>query len=297
MRALLILIFLLPGIAIAQEQAGLSDEIPYAAVFSQAGLPDFKPLQNQIKTEGRTAIISLADSDHTVSFVWGKNSDGKTVYWVLHRRADNTVSLDRPSMQPDDYGTLSGNVNLYFDPVTSAVTPLRLRLLPQHQTLLYRWPGSSLQAVGGAPAVETSPLLMGEVVPDFAVQTLDGNTIKLSDLKGKLVVINWWATFCKPCIAEMPGLNMLVEKYGSEDVVFLALAMDTEADLRAFLEQQDFLYQQALATEATNVIFGYSFPRNVIVDANRIVVYDETGGNADIYKKLEKEIAPRVGAN
>src|SRR5271169_1844262 len=62
--------------------------------------------------------------------------------------------------------------------------------------------------------------------PDFALQSLEGKTIHLSDYKGHPVVLNFWATWCSPCKIEMPWFVDLQRQYGAAGVQFLGIAMD-----------------------------------------------------------------------
>jgi thiol-disulfide isomerase/thioredoxin len=64
--------------------------------------------------------------------------------------------------------------------------------------------------------------LVGCEAPEFDVVAVDGKRLKLSALKGKVVVLNFWFIGCAPCIAELPALNKLVDEYKGEDVVFIA---------------------------------------------------------------------------
>ena len=66
-------------------------------------------------------------------------------------------------------------------------------------------------------------------VPDFALPTLDGKTIHLSDFKGKVVLVNVWATWCAPCVKEFPSLKNLVNKFGGKLVV-LAISHDRDRE-------------------------------------------------------------------
>src|SRR6202795_857991 len=62
--------------------------------------------------------------------------------------------------------------------------------------------------------------------PDFALQSLDGKTLHLSDFRGKAVVLNFWATWCGPCKIEMPWFVDLQRQYGPAGLQFLGVAMD-----------------------------------------------------------------------
>lgn len=88
--------------------------------------------------------------------------------------------------------------------------------------------GAVMAGGGMAPAQPRSPdsrpvtLAAGAIAPDFAMQTVDGREIKLSDYKGKVVVLDFWATWCGPCIASFPHTQEIAAKYKDQDVVVLA---------------------------------------------------------------------------
>src|SRR5438270_11907810 len=68
--------------------------------------------------------------------------------------------------------------------------------------------------------------LRGKDAPDFELQALDGKKVKLSELRGKAVVVNFWATWCDPCKLEMPWLVDLQTKYADKVLVILGLSVD-----------------------------------------------------------------------
>ncbi len=77
------------------------------------------------------------------------------------------------------------------------------------------------------------------MAPAFEVQDLDGNAVSLEDFRGKLVIVNFWATWCEPCITEWPQLDQLAERIdGRDDVVILAVSIDQKReDIMPFLER------------------------------------------------------------
>lgn len=73
-------------------------------------------------------------------------------------------------------------------------------------------------------------------VPDFELQRLDGSTFRFSELKGKLIVLNFWASWCNPCVEEFPSLVKLAEK-GGGDIVVVAVSTDEQRkDIEPFLK-------------------------------------------------------------
>jgi peroxiredoxin len=75
-----------------------------------------------------------------------------------------------------------------------------------------------------------------EGMEDFALQRLDGSTLRLSDLKGRVVVLNFWASWCNPCVQEFPSMVSLVEKMGGDVVVVAVSGDDQQGDIQAFVK-------------------------------------------------------------
>ena len=82
---------------------------------------------------------------------------------------------------------------------------------------------------------------------DFEIETFDGETVKLSDFEGKVVVLNFWASWCPPCRWEMPFFERMSQEYADQDVVFLGVAIsDTLENVRAFAEGVGVTYPNGL---------------------------------------------------
>lgn len=80
-------------------------------------------------------------------------------------------------------------------------------------------------------------------IPDLT--TIDGKTIDQASLKGKTVIYNFWFVSCRPCVAEIPALNRLVNKHKSDTTVFIAITFDKEDRIKEFLQKHEFTYQIA----------------------------------------------------
>ena len=102
-----------------------------------------------------------------------------------------------------------------------------------------------LAACGTAPAAR-----LGSPAPDFTLQTVDGTPLRLSDLKGKPVFMNFWATWCVPCREEMPAMQELYEQYRDRGLVILAVNMEEDqARVQRWIDQGGFTYTFVLDSE------------------------------------------------
>lgn len=107
------------------------------------------------------------------------------------------------------------------------------------------------QAFSQAP----SKLKPGDSAPNFRVKLLDGSKVQLKELRGRVVVLNFWFMACPPCLLEMPDLNELVDHFQGKPVSFIALTPDTAPELKKFLEVRQFKYD--IAPESTHVADQY----------------------------------------
>ena len=131
----------------------------------------------------------------------------------------------------------------------------------------------------------------GKKLPDFELKTLKNQLVSSSDLKNKLVVMNFWFIACKPCVNEMPELNRLVEKYKDEQIAFLAPSFDNEPSLIAFSKHTTFDY--TILVNAKDVIQEMnisSYPTHLIIDRNGVIREILIGGSTHIYKNIDELI-------
>lgn len=125
-------------------------------------------------------------------------------------------------------------------------------------------------------------LKTGITAPDFTLQTLNGENVKLSDYEGKKVVLNFWATWCKPCREEMPDLQAVYSE-NKEDVVILAVNMDAHNDVKGFTDQYAVTFP-VLLDEEDEVSERYqviSLPTTYFIDADGKIAQKHLGQITD----------------
>ncbi|MFA4924972.1 MAG: TlpA disulfide reductase family protein, partial [Ignavibacteriaceae bacterium] len=167
------------------------------------------------------------------------------------------------------------------------LSPLKLILNLDEKSLKYRWDNKDIKNYEHPSIIEEYQLKVGKTFPQIEVETANGTWSNKE--KNKIVVINWWATSCLPCVEEMPGLNQLVEKYPKEKVEFIAIVSDKENHSK-FMNKHKFNYKQGFGNKKIRQLLGEAFPRNIILNKEGVILYNHTGGSKDINLELEKII-------
>jgi DsbE subfamily thiol:disulfide oxidoreductase len=123
---------------------------------------------------------------------------------------------------------------------------------------------------GNAPR----PVEVGNPAPDFRLATPDGSSLALSELRGKVVVLNFWATWCVPCRDEMPALENVFQKHGSRGLVVVGIDVQESADkVLAFLPEVGVSFPILLDSD-TRLATRYratGLPATFIVDRRGVV--------------------------
>ena len=149
--------------------------------------------------------------------------------------------------------------------------------------------GNAGEANGEAAAGDTGgetesadpsgPIAEGDAYRDFTVSLADGGEFTLSDHEGKVILLNFWATWCGPCVGEMPAFEQLQETYG-EDLVLLAVnSGEDEGTVKAFLEENGYTFPVDLDPryEVALLYPSDSIPYTVIIGADGKVAAIQLG--------------------
>jgi thiol-disulfide isomerase/thioredoxin len=152
---------------------------------------------------------------------------------------------------------------------------------------------------GTSTAITTSSSLfsVGKKFPEFKMTDINGKKWSSKELKDKIVVMNFWFVECPPCIAEMPSLNKLVEKYRNNDkVIFLSVANTDKEKLKKFLSKKEFKYHHIAREQSKDYLSDWGingYPQNMVVNRGIIGFSFSGGSNANddfMFTMLSEEI-------
>jgi cytochrome c biogenesis protein CcmG, thiol:disulfide interchange protein DsbE len=135
------------------------------------------------------------------------------------------------------------------------------------------WSANPEQAAASGRIASPHP---GFAAPDFDLETLGGDRLRLSDLQGQVVVVNLWATWCPPCRAEMPALQQLYEAHRDEGLVVVAVNatdQDSATAARTFVADHGLTFPVALDTrgEASRAYALQAMPSTFVVDRQGVI--------------------------
>ncbi|GEQ21802.1 thiol:disulfide interchange protein tlpA [Clostridium butyricum] len=142
--------------------------------------------------------------------------------------------------------------------------------------------------------IEVTPNSIKTKAIDFKLKDLNGNELSLSDLKGKKVFLNFWATWCPPCKAEMPEIEKLYQETKDSDLVIVAVEIGEPLDtVNSFIDSNKYNFRVLIDPDQT-VATKYnitSIPTSYFIDADGNIVYKHVGGmNIDQMKAYIKTL-------
>ena len=166
--------------------------------------------------------------------------------------------------------------------------------------------GSNIARKRQAEARRTGSLAPGQVIgrvaPDFSLKTLDGKTLTLSDLRGKAVVLNFWATWCPPCKVELPWFVDLQKQYGPQGLQVVGISEDegSKDKVAQFVKEMGVNYTIAVDDNSVSEKYGdvEDLPTTFYIDRNGKITQFAMGlvDRDEIEQKMKAALAVKTSA-
>lgn len=174
--------------------------------------------------------------------------------------------------------------------------PEKVRAHSEHDGKTYYFCADHCKKAFDADPVAYLPPVFPRPAPNFEVQTLNGDIVSLQNYKDKFVLVDFWATWCKPCIETMPALQTFYNQHASKDFVVMGISIDDDKDrikkIRKFTDKMDITYpifSDAQPIPAWHQFKVKAIPALFLIDKQGQIVAQWTG-QVD-HKTLTKDIS------
>jgi len=149
-----------------------------------------------------------------------------------------------------------------------------------------------LSALGMVSCKRASEQMVGSPAPDFTLKSIDGRAVSLSSLRGRVVLLEFWATWCPPCRMAAPELSNLYKKYNPKGLEILAISLDENLnDVKTFSEENNIPYPIFVDIFGVSELYRVrSIPVTFLIDKNGIIVSKHNGYSPDMPEELAKKI-------
>ena len=132
--------------------------------------------------------------------------------------------------------------------------------------------------------------------PTFALPTLDGGTFDLAEHRGKVVIIDFWATWCAPCIASLPGVARLADDLGDEVVLAAVNLREPNAKVERFVQDRGWTFPILMDRGVVGQKYGVNpIPHTLVVDRKGDIVFEQIGMGPNAKEQLEFEVRKALG--
>lgn len=159
--------------------------------------------------------------------------------------------------------------------------------------ILSGWLLTAMLALGQAQTGETL-VKAGEDVPDFKVKMFDGNTVDIRELRGKVVLLNFWATWCPPCRQELSRVQKeIIDRFEGKDFVFLPVSrQESYEKIAAFRKQTGYRFPMGMDPDRKiYALFATAtIPRNFLIGKSGKIIAAEEGYSEASFRKLIQTI-------
>lgn len=190
----------------------------------------------------------------------------------------------------DPENQLENDIDIPFNDSKSLIS-FRIKALDTlKKQITYSWVNQTTLTDSITVMTIDHPLAKGNALPDIELTDINRAPFRLKDYSDHTLVLNWWHTRCAPCKEEIPGLDSLAKKYTGKKVMFVAITDDSKEKVSSFLETKDFAYTMTFISKNDKILFGNSYPKNLVIDKNQNISFFSSSANKDKWLELDQHL-------
>lgn len=257
----------------------------------QQGFPEIlNPIEKSLPFEILSHSILESNNDSIDIYVGFLKQGEQTGNWIALASNKQIKKFTTVDFKQDSENAKENDVDIEFNNSTNRVSLRIIKLDTLKNKITYSWINQSTLTDSLTVLTIDNPLVKGKTFPSIELTDINGEKFNLNDLNGQTIVINWWAVWCAPCRKEIPGLNKLVSKYSNKNVRFVSITDDSKDKVSRFLEKNEFEYDITFISENDMVLFGNSYPKNIVIDNNKSITFYKEGGNENVWLEIDQHL-------
>lgn len=255
------------------------------------GFPEIlKPIEKNLPFKILSHSILESNNDSIDIYFGGLKQGNQSGNWIALASNHQLKQFSSVDVKQNPENEKENDIDIAFNNSKNRVS-LRIKELDTIDSkITYSWIDHSTLTDSLTVLTIEKPLQKGKSFPEIELTKMNGEKFSLDNFKRQTIVINWWAVWCAPCRKEIPGLNELVDKYSDKNVKFIAITDDSMDKVSSFLQKNEFKYDIVFASENTRMIFGNSYPKNIVIDSANIITYYSEGGNESKWEEIDNHL-------
>ncbi|MDE3742128.1 TlpA family protein disulfide reductase [Maribacter polysaccharolyticus] len=255
------------------------------------GFPEIlKPLEKDLPFKILSHSI-LESKNDSIDIYFGSLKQGKqNGNWIALSANNKIKQFSTVDFKRNSENEKENDIDLQFNSSKNRVS-LRIKELDTiSNRITYSWINQNTLTDSLKVLTIDKPLAKGKIFPSIELTDINGEKLDLDNFNEQTIVINWWAVWCVPCRKEIPGLNKLVNKYADKNVRFISITDDSKERVSNFLINNEFNYNTTFVSENSRIIFGNSYPKNIVIDSTNTITLYKEGGNEFVWQEIDQHL-------
>jgi thiol-disulfide isomerase/thioredoxin len=288
LKNILFLIFILTILSGCQ----IEQKSSYKTAELQQGLPKIlNPIEKSLPFKIQSYSVLESNNDSIDIYIGFLKQVAQSGNWIALASNNQIKQFTTVDFNQNSKSEKENDIDIEFNNSTNRVS-LRIKKLDTLENkITYSWINQSILTDSLTVLTIDKPLVKGKIFPSIELRDINEGKFDLNKFKGQTIVFNWWAVWCAPCRKEIPGLNKLVSKYSDKNVKFVSITDDSKDEVLGFLEKNEFLYDITFISKNDRVLFGNSYPKNIVIDSTGIITFYKEGGNENVWLEIDQHLS------